>query len=131
MRILIVDDSMTMRQIILNAIEAQWPDADVIEAGDVPQGRAILARPDHGVGLVLLDLHLPEEDGTVLLAEMKADAALAGIPVLIVTADAGKFSMIQALSAGASGYLVKPVTEADLRKEIGRFFPAANDSDNE
>jgi two-component system chemotaxis response regulator CheY len=129
MRVLIVDDSLTMRLIIEQTIHAQWPDADVIEAGDVPQAREALAAPDHGIDLVLLDLHLPEELGTVLLEEIRSNDALSEIPVLIITADADKPSMIKALGAGANGYLVKPVDEAGLRKEITRVLSLTDDAE--
>ncbi|MGE3075006.1 MAG: response regulator [Dehalococcoidia bacterium] len=59
--------------------------------------------------LILLDLHLPDMHGEEVLAELKADAATRGIPVLILSADATQASMTRLLAAGAAGYITKPV----------------------
>ena len=64
--------------------------------------------------LVLLDMHLPDSDGMALLVELKADAATAAIPVYMVSADALPAQVEAARSAGATGYLTKPVNIAEL-----------------
>jgi CheY-like chemotaxis protein len=63
---------------------------------------------------VLLDMHLPDLNGLELLQRLKADPATAGIPVVVVSADATAAQIDAALQAGASLYLTKPVSVAEL-----------------
>jgi DNA-binding response OmpR family regulator len=59
--------------------------------------------------LVLADLHLPDGNGIELLAWMRADEALAGVPLVVVSADATRQQREAALAAGAQAYLTKPL----------------------
>ncbi|WP_187272334.1 CHASE domain-containing protein [Zeimonas arvi] len=72
---------------------------------------ALRARPPD---LLVLDLNLPDRHGLELLAELKADPALAGIPVLVVSADATGATRERALAAGAGAFLTKPLDLADF-----------------
>jgi len=72
---------------------------------------ALRARPPE---LLVLDLNLPDRHGLEVLAELKADTALAGIPVLVVSADATGATRERALAAGAGAFLTKPIDLADF-----------------
>jgi DNA-binding response OmpR family regulator len=73
-----------------------------------------------GANLMLLDLRLPGRDGWSVLAEMKGDAKLADIPVVIVSASAAVPQKEKALGMGAVDYLVKPLSAEKLRNCIKR-----------
>ena len=61
-------------------------------------------------------------DGLSMLQAIRADAALASLPVLMVTAEAKKENIIAAAQAGASGYVVKPFTAATLEEKLTKIF---------
>lgn len=73
-----------------------------------------IERPD----LLLLDMHLPDIDGLDLLAHLKADDATAGIPVIVLSADATAERVRRALDAGAVAYLPKPLNVAELLQHV-------------
>jgi two-component system chemotaxis response regulator CheY len=70
---------------------------------------------------VVSDLNMPNMNGFELLREIRADAALKSLPVLLVTAEAKKEDIITAAQAGASGYIVKPFTKATLEEKLGKI----------
>ena len=75
-------------------------------------------RPD----LILLDMHLPDIDGMELLRHLKADADLADIPVVVVSADAMPAQVDAALQSGALRYLTKPVSVAALLATVDELL---------
>jgi chemotaxis family two-component system response regulator Rcp1 len=68
------------------------------------------ARPD----LILLDLNLPRKDGREVLAEIKADEGLRGIPVIVLTTSAAESDVLRAYTLQANGYVTKPIRFADF-----------------
>ena len=73
-----------------------------------------IERPD----LLLLDMHLPDIDGLDLLTHLKADDGTAGIPVIVLSADATPERVARALDAGAEAYLPKPLNLAELLQHV-------------
>jgi len=92
----------------------------VLEANTGERGLE-LARQNKCV-LVLLDLRLPGQDGWSVLEEMKGNANLCDIPVIVFTASAGVDLQDKALSMGAADYLVKPLSAASLRESVARVL---------
>jgi two-component system chemotaxis response regulator CheY len=76
--------------------------------------------------LVVSDWNMPNMDGLAMLTEIRADAALGKLPVLMVTAEAKKENIIAAAKAGASGYVVKPFTAATLEEKLYKIFEKLN-----
>jgi CheY-like chemotaxis protein len=74
--------------------------------------------------LVLMDVLLPGADGVELTQEMKRDAALAAIPVVMVTGEARREILMRSMEAGAVDFLVKPFTPDALIAKLGRFLPS-------
>jgi len=72
--------------------------------------------------LLLADWHMPELDGIGLLKAVKADATLKSMKVLMVTADDDQKHILEAILAGADGYLVKPVTLERLEQKLEDIF---------
>jgi two-component system chemotaxis response regulator CheY len=71
---------------------------------------------------VISDWNMPNMDGLTMLQNIRADPALAKLPVLMVTAEAKKENIIAAAQAGANGYVVKPFTAATLDEKLGKIF---------
>src|SRR3546814_19748981 len=71
---------------------------------------------------VVSDWNMPNVDGLAMLQQIRADAQLAKLPVLMVTAEAKKENIIAAAQAGASGYVVKPFTAATLEEKLNKIF---------
>ena len=68
------------------------------------------------------DWNMPNLDGLSMLKEIRADAALSHLPVLMVTAESKKENIIAAAQAGASGYVVKPFTAATLDEKLTKII---------
>jgi two-component system chemotaxis response regulator CheY len=119
MKILIVDDFSTMRRIVRNLLkELGYANADEAEDGVAALGKL------HGGGFefVVSDLNMPNMNGFELLRQIRADAQLKHLPVLLVTAEAKKEDIVTAAQLGASGYIVKPFTKATLEEKLGKIL---------
>ena len=126
MYVLIVDDSMTMRRIVIDSLRSiTGGDTDEIETGTGEEALEILGTtPD--VRLVLLDWHLPGMSGLEVVRAMQADPELTKVPAVMVTAEREKQNVIAALRAGARNYIVKPFTHAVFRKKVGPLLETAS-----
>lgn len=123
MKFLVVDDFSTMRRIVRNLLkELGFNNAD--EAED---GVAALQKLRNGpFDFVVSDWNMPNMTGLELLKQIRADANLKHLPVLMVTAEAKKENIIEAAQAGASGYVVKPFTAATLEEKLNKIFEKLN-----
>ena len=119
MKFLIVDDFSTMRRIVRNLLkEIGYANAD--EAED---GVAALAKLRSGsFDFVVSDINMPNMNGFELLDQIKSDAAIKHLPVLMVTAEAKKEDIVTAAQAGAAGYIVKPFTKATLEEKVQKIM---------
>src|SRR3954470_18821871 len=118
-RFLVVDDFSTMRRIVRNLLK-ELGYSHVDEAED---GAMALSKLRHEqFDFVISDWNMPNMDGLTMLQAIRADAKLAKIPVLMVTAEAKKENIIAAAQAGASGYVVKPFTAATLDEKLAKIF---------
>ncbi|AWQ18505.1 chemotaxis protein CheY [Pantoea ananatis] len=119
MRFLVVDDFNTMRRIVRNLLkELGFNNVEEAEDGVDALGKLKAG----GFDFVISDWNMPNMDGLQLLQTIRADAAMANLPVLMVTAEAKKENIIAAAQAGASGYVVKPFTAATLEEKLGKIF---------
>lgn len=115
MKILLVDDSSTMRRIQKNTLE-KIGHTDVTEAGDGVEALAKLA--GGGFELVLMDWNMPNMTGIEALKKIKADPALKSIPVIMVTSESEKTKIMEAIQCGAANYVVKPFQPETLAEKI-------------
>lgn len=119
MKILVVDDFSTMRRIVKNILK-QIGYSDIEEAED---GNSALARlRQGGFGLVVSDWNMPNMTGLDLLKAIRADNVLSQVPVLMVTAEAKKENVLDAIQAGVNNYVVKPFTADVLKEKIEKIF---------
>src|ERR1051326_1213533 len=112
--ILVVDDVPDNLEILQLRLESQG--YAVITAGDGEE--AVAAVRDKLPDLILLDIQMPKLDGVAALKELKADASLPFIPVILVTARADARDVVAGLDAGADDYLTKPVDQAALSARV-------------
>lgn len=118
-RFLVVDDFSTMRRIVRNLLkELGYSNVDEAEDGAM----ALSKLRNENFDFVISDWNMPVMDGLDMLKNIRADAALSKIPVLMVTAEAKKENIIAAAQAGASGYVVKPFTAVTLDEKLSKIF---------
>lgn len=113
MKILIVDDSSTMRRIIINTL-SRIGYTDVVEGENGKNGLEKLGQG--GVEMIITDWNMPEMDGLEFVKTVRAQNA--GIPILMVTTNAAKEDIVEALQAGVNNYVVKPFTPETLKEKI-------------
>ncbi len=114
MKILVVDDCQTTRKILGLYLKAKGYDVVCAENGlDAIEKLAL-----HDVNLIMSDLNMPFMDGIELVKTLKADPSMSHIPILMVTTEADPEEKQKALEAGASAYLVKPVTAETVNLTI-------------
>ena len=121
MKILTVDDFSTMRRIIRNILR-QLGYNNIVEAEDGTSALQILQQDN--IDFVISDWNMPNMSGLELLKAIRADAKLKDIPVLLVTAEALKENVVEAVKAGVNGYIVKPFTAETLKEKIDAIFAA-------
>ena len=115
MKILLVDDSNTMRRIEKNTLEKMGY-GEVHEACDGAD--AIQKLGAGGFELVLMDWNMPNMTGIDALKAIKANPALKSVPVIMVTSESEKSRIMEAIQAGAANYVVKPFQPETLQEKI-------------
>lgn len=118
-RFLVVDDFSTMRRIVRNLLK-ELGYTNVDEAEDGAMGLQKLR--GETFDFVISDWNMPVMDGLTMLQNIRADATLSKLPVLLITAEAKKENIVAAAQAGANGYIVKPFTAATLDEKLGKIF---------
>lgn len=116
MKILSVDDSTTIRKIIRSSVELL--NYNLLEASGGDEALEILAKEWENIKLILLDLNMPGMSGFDLLLFIKKNSLYKNIPVMMVTTEGEKDSIVKAVKAGVANYLLKPFTSEELTKKI-------------
>jgi len=119
MNVLVVDDFATMRRIVKNILR-QLGFTNIIEADDGKAALYILKKEK--IDLILSDWNMPEMPGIELLKAVRSDDELKDIPFLMVTAEADKENIIEAVKLGVSNYIVKPFTAETMSEKLGKMF---------
>lgn len=118
-KILTVDDFSTMRRIIRHMLR-QLGYNNVVEAEDGAAAFDLLQREK--VDFIISDWNMPNMTGLELLKAVRGDENLKAIPVLLVTAEALKEKVVEAVQAGVNNYIVKPLTVEALKEKIDAIF---------
>lgn len=115
LKILVVDDSPTMRRILLNTVQKAGY-SDVQEAVD---GKDALAKLMAGsFDLLMTDWNMPNMNGLELVSAVRAEEKLKSIPILMVTTRNMKEDIVTAIKSGVNGYIVKPFDAKTLNAKI-------------
>ena len=120
MRFLVVDDFATMRRIIKNIL-LQLGFKNIIEADDGTTAWEILEKGEP-VDLIISDWNMPKMTGIELLKKVRADDRFKDLPFLMVTAEAQKENIVEAVKYRVSQYIVKPFTPETLKEKLEKIF---------
>lgn len=118
-KILVVDDFKTMRKIIKNIL-TQLGFKNIIEADDGTTALELLKKQK--VDLIISDWNMPKMNGLELLKSVRSDDNLKDIRFIMVTAEAQKESVIEAIKHGVNQYVVKPFTPEILKEKLEKVF---------
>ncbi len=121
-KVMVVDDSSVMRQIIKNNLkQLGFELANLLDAED---GEEALKKINEGeVDLVISDWNMPKMAGIDFLKAIRADGSLKELPFLMITSEADKEKIMQAVQAGVNQYIVKPFNANQLDEKIREIFP--------
>ena len=115
--ILTVDDSASVRQMVkFTLTDAGYT---VIEAVD---GKDALTKLESRVNLVITDLNMPNLDGIGLIRQIRANPACKGLPVIMLTTESQDSKKQEGKAAGATGWIVKPFTGAQMLAVLKRIL---------
>lgn len=120
MRFLVVDDSSTMRRIIINTLQ-KLGHSECMEAANGREGVEKLAQGR--VDMIITDWNMPEMSGIDFIRTVRSMQEHASVPVLMVTTNAAKDDIVEALRAGVNNYVVKPFTPDTIREKIDAVLP--------
>ena len=115
LKILAVDDSPTMRRIIINTLKRAGYN-EVVEATDGKDALAKLKVEE--VNFVITDWNMPEMDGLTFVTTLRSMEEYKSIPILMVTTRSVKDDIVDALKAGVNNYIAKPFTPDTLKQKI-------------
>ncbi len=123
LRFLVVDDSVTMRRIVVNSLKNLGYE-DFVEAGD---GKEALEKlnADGSINFLITDWNMPVVSGLELVKTVRGDSKLSQLPILMVTTRGVKEDIIEALQAKVNNYIVKPFTPQVLKEKIDQIVTVA------
>jgi two-component system chemotaxis response regulator CheY len=114
-KILIVDDSITIRRIITNALKTiGFP-----ETVEAVNGKEALEKLTSGnIDFIITDWNMPEMNGLDFIKEVRSNPAYSSLPILMITVHGSEHDVIEALQAKVNSYIVKPFTPQELKEKI-------------
>lgn len=115
MKILLVDDSRTMRNIQKRSLEALGT-VEIFEAGDGLEALTVIASVPQGFDLIMVDWNMPNMDGITLVRRIREKDKKT--PMIMATTEAEKTRVIEAIKAGVNNYVVKPFTPEGLMEKV-------------
>jgi len=116
-RVLIVDDSSVMRKILERSLRQAGVElSSVHQAGNGAEALSVLA--ENPVDLILCDINMPVMDGLEFVEKLPGVDNAKGAPVIMITTEGSESHVVQALSAGAKGYIRKPFTPEQVRDHV-------------
>ncbi|MCL2721816.1 MAG: response regulator [Treponema sp.] len=124
-KILVVDDSIIMRNIVKNTFASLKVPFDCLEAENGNQALQLLE--SNNITIVFLDWNMEGMDGIEFLKVVRAMPKYKSLPIVMVTSEKGKFSVIKALKSGATDYIVKPVIEKVFKNKVTELLVLARD----
>lgn len=120
-KVLVVDDQLTMRALIRSALQ-EIGFRDIADAGDGEEGlKSLLSRPAQ---LVISDFNMPKLDGLGLLRAVRAHDGTKKAAFIMLTGRADKDLVQRAIQFGVNNYITKPFSPAQLRQKIEEVFGA-------
>ena len=123
-KILVVEDSFSMRSFVRSALEAggELGEVDVVEASGGFDALRLLPRGPYD--LVITDINMPDINGLELISFIRKSESHKSTPELIISTQSSERDRVRGLSLGANGYLIKPFSQETLQGEVWRFLSA-------
>ena len=118
--VLVVDDSRIMRSIVKNTFARLKLPSTYLEAANGDDALKLLL--SHPVDLVLLDWNMPGLSGLDFLKTVRGMAQYKSVPIVMVTSEAGRLSIVEAIKAGATAYITKPIDEKIFKEKISKIL---------
>ncbi len=118
-RLLYIEDNLSNIKLIERIIERR-PGVEMLVSSQGTIGLEMARQ--HEPGLIFLDLHLPDIHGSEVLSHLRADPRTAGLPVVVLSADATPGQLKKLLASGANEYLTKPLDVAKVLAALDRFL---------
>ena len=120
-KFLVVDDYLSMRRMVKSVLK-DLGYTNVAEADDGSTALPLLRNGEFD--FLITDWNMPGMPGLELLKAVRADARLAKLPVLMVTAEAKREQIVEAAQAGVNGYIIKPFTAEVLKEKLAKILSA-------
>ncbi len=121
-KVIVVDDSSVMRQIIKNNLkQLGFEQSNLVDAEDGEQALKMINEDE--VDLVIADWNMPKMTGIDLLKAIRSDGALKELPFMMVTCEADKEKIMEAVQSGVNQYIVKPFNATQLEEKIKEILP--------
>jgi two-component system chemotaxis response regulator CheY len=117
--VLVVDDSRIMRNIVKNTFSEMHIPCDFLEAANGKE--ALRQLKGQKVHLILLDWNMPELSGIDFLKQVRTMDEYKDLPIIMVTSEAAKYNVIEALKSGATDYIIKPVNEKIFTEKLSKI----------
>jgi two-component system chemotaxis response regulator CheY len=121
-KFLVVDDYLSMRRMVKSVLN-DLGYTNVVEADDGTTALPLLR--DGEFDFLITDWNMPGMPGLDLLKAVRADARLAKLPVLMVTAEAKREQIVEAAQAGVNGYVIKPFSAEVLKEKLAKILNTA------
>lgn len=120
-RVLIVDDSSTMRKIITRSLrQAGFDIGEILEAENGQAGLERLAGAS--VGITLTDINMPVMDGLTFITNIRANAAWNAMPIIVITTEGAEALVKEAIKKGANNLIKKPFTPEQIKEKLAPYF---------
>ncbi|MBN2444667.1 MAG: response regulator [Spirochaetales bacterium] len=125
MKFLIVDDSRIMRNIIKDVIDRmKLENIEFREAQDGIEAFRMLVEND--IDILFLDWNMPHVNGLELVVQLRANEKYKNLPIIMITSEASKYNVIEAIKEGVDDYIIKPIDEVIFIKKLQRLFKKLN-----
>lgn len=120
MKFLIADDSMTIRNIHKNVLkENKFPEEDIFEADNGTSALEIALKND--IDLFLVDWNMPGLNGLEFVKNVRSISKYSKTPIIMVTSEAAKYNVVEAIESGVTNYVVKPIQGNVLWDKIKKY----------
>ena len=121
MKVLVVDDSFIIRKILIKILkEREISEEDIFDAPDGEAAMDILNAND--IGLLLLDWNMPKLNGLELVKLVRKMEKYKDLPIVMITSEAAKYNVLEAVKAGVSDYITKPVSGMTVMSKIKDYL---------
>lgn len=120
MNFLVIDDARVMRNIHKNTLmDHNVEGASIFEAEDGQS--ALKIATENEIGLFLVDWNMPRLNGLEFIKKIRAMSKYKESPIIMVTSEAAKYNVMEAIEAGVTNYVVKPIKEKVLWEKIAKY----------